>query len=220
MKKTIKSILALMLAVMICAAFMPAAFAATDGEVPEDEPEVPVVTKTPSVTINVKKGLTGTLPPVAEEFVFNMEADDPSYPMPEGSENGLCTISIKGAGDVDFPAITYDHVGIYTYTVYETPGKNVKCTYDKTVYHMVVSVTNNADYTGLETTVALHVVTVDKETKEEVDEKVDEVKFINRYKFEPPATGDNSDLGLWVTLMTVCAVGAASVLVVTKRKEN
>ncbi len=219
MKKTIKSILALMLVILICAAFMPAAYAEGEGQVPA-APAAPAGTNTPSVTISVTKSLTGTLPPVAEEFVFNMAADDPSFPMPEGSEDGLCSISIKGAGDVDFPAITFDQVGIYTYTIYETPGRNVKCKYDKTVYYMVITVTNNADYTNLENTVDLHTVTVNAKHGEKVDEKVEDVKFINRYKYEPPATGDDSGLGLWIAVMCVCALGAASLLVVSRRREN
>ena len=43
----------------------------------------------PSVAIPVKVEVEGAAPSVPEEFVVQMEAEDPSYPMPEGSVDGI-----------------------------------------------------------------------------------------------------------------------------------
>ena len=63
-----------------------------------------------SVTIPVEISLEGTLPEKAEEFVVEMAADDVTYPMPEGSKDGICTMTLTGAESKKFPEIRYDNL--------------------------------------------------------------------------------------------------------------
>ena len=213
MKKTMKRIFALILVVMFWAMLIPAAFA--EGEV--EEPAVPEEpTMTPSVTVPVEVQLTGTLPPQKEKFVIHMLAEDSSYPLPAGAADGEATIIIEGAGTGEFADITFDHVGVYNYYIWQDPGAKSDAKYDQTIYCVVVTITNNADYTGLVATMALHLVEVDKESDEIrfADEKPEQVLFINKYKVVNPSTGDDNNIALYVMLcgLSAAAMGAALVL--------
>ena len=83
-----------------------------------------------------------------ETFYFQMKADDPSWPMPEGSKNGLKEMSIQGSGSVEFGDIWYDKVGTYTYKVYEVEGDNEDIDYDTNIRYLTVTVTKGEN--GLE----------------------------------------------------------------------
>ena len=71
----------------------------------------------PSVAIPVKVEVEGAAPSVPEEFVVQMEAEDPSYPMPEGSVDGIFEMVISGNSFMSFPSMSYTEPGIYTYTI-------------------------------------------------------------------------------------------------------
>lgn len=88
----------------------------------------------------------------ASVFTFRMKAVTAGAPMPDGSANGVKTMTRKGAGAVEFGAVKYteadaDHT--YEYTLSEDTGSR-SYTYDKTVYTMKVEIGYNADKTGLE----------------------------------------------------------------------
>lgn len=134
----------------------------------------------PDVSVPVTVTLTGTLPEKAEDFEIVLNADDEAFPMPEGAENGSYIMTITGEGTKSFPEITYDRVGIYTYTISQNAGTNEKCTYDSTLYTLDVYVTNAEDGDGLETTVVLY-------TSDE-KEKYAEAGFMNAYEVVPTAT--------------------------------
>ena len=178
------------------------------------------------VSIPVEISLSGTLPKEDESFTVNLEAEDASYPMPSGSENGLYQMSLKGAQTQSFPAISYDRVGVYTYTIYQSKGSNEKCSYDSTVYNLIVYITNASDGSGLKETAIL--------TKDGSEDKLASASFKNAYQVEPTATpttvptstpSKGTDTGDTTQFTAYIVAGAAAVCVlvialVAYRKKN
>lgn len=172
-----------------------------------------------SVSLPVTVNLTGPLPSKAENFDIQIQADDLNNPMPEGAREGKFVLTVTGkkkANSASFPAVTFDTVGVYDYTISQLPGSNKKCTYDKQVYSVRVYVTNNADMTGLETTVILYTADPDKDGDKA--EKVDGVVFENKYPSDPnsPKTSDDSTPLLYAGL--IAASVAVLVALVCTRK--
>ena len=93
----------------------------------------------------VSKVVTGD-PAVMPTFEFTMTATD-GAPMPEGSANGAKTVSITGAGGVEFGQITFAAPGTYTYKVSETKGGGTGWTNDTQTYTIAYVVTDNGDGT-------------------------------------------------------------------------
>lgn len=140
--------------------------------------------ETPGISIPVKISLSGTLPSEAESFSVKLLADQESYPMPEGAVNGVYSMIITGGGSRSFPMVFYDRPGIYTYTIFQEPGTNAKCTYDRTIYALTVYVTNAEDGSGLETAAVLH--------PSSGGDKLAEAVFRNQYETEEaPPPDDN-----------------------------
>lgn len=113
------------------------------------------------------------------EFSFTLSAVD-NAPMPEGSENGKMTVENAQDGTIAFPAISYNAVGEYVYTVVENKpveenedGEYVHdgVTYSKLTYTVTVTVTDN-ELGALTASVS----TVDNNGVN------DPVEFANRYK--------------------------------------
>ena len=203
MKRWMSIILGTVLAVMCVMSMTVLAFAAEE----------------PGVTVPVTVSISGKKPRPAEDYTIQLKADDASFPMPEGSDGGVYTMTITGADTKDLPTITYDRVGIYTYTIYQVAGSNKKCTYDGSVYTLTVYVTNAEDGSGLEATAVLRL--------DPDGDKLSGVKFVNKYKTvrptpdpvtpETPRTGDESNLFLYAGL---CAVSMGMIAVLClKRKE-
>ncbi|NMB03854.1 MAG: Cna B-type domain-containing protein [Tissierellia bacterium] len=117
-----------------------------------------------------------------------MKSDNPDYPMPAGSVDGVYSMIITGANTVKLPEIKYSSLGVYTYTIYQEPGSNKLASYDDTRYNLVVYVTNAEDGSGLETTVILY--------KLGETEKYDGVVFENEYEKE---TIDVTATKVWVS---------------------
>ena len=155
----------------------------------------------PEVSLPVTISLSGTLPNPEEDFKVALKANNVDDPMPEGTVNGVCSMTITGEGRKNFPAIIYDRVGVYRYTVYQVAGTNKKCTYDDTVYNLTVTVSNKTDYSGLEATAVLH--------PESGGDKLADIEFENKYPVEPepasdiPKTGDESTPLLYTVLIVV-----------------
>ncbi|MBQ2833401.1 MAG: hypothetical protein IJN79_05470 [Clostridia bacterium] len=131
--------LALVLALMLCGAALAA-----------QEP----VTVDQEVIIT----LSGTLPKHKETFTVVMQALDDSNPMPGGQTGGTYSIEILGEEKTGnsgwFPTMTFDHVGVYKYRIWQEPGTHERGTYDDTVYTMTATVTNTADFEGFEVVVS------------------------------------------------------------------
>lgn len=76
-------------------------------------------------------------------FTFTLTADKKTNPMPEGSNGGIKSVSIKGnTGFVDFGDITYTTPGEYYYTITRTITKEKDLKQDNAVYKVRVIATN------------------------------------------------------------------------------
>lgn len=109
----------------------------------------------PSVEIDTTVILSGTLPDTPEDFSIKLSADGMNSPMPEGSLNGVFTMTIRGEGSVTLPKIIYSRVGIFEYRIWQEPGLNPDCTYDDSLYELTVFVTD-AEVGGLQATTILY----------------------------------------------------------------
>lgn len=173
-----------------------------------------------SVTINAQITLEGTLPATPETFTLRMKANDSGNPMPGGKTGGSYDLPITSASRATFPAMTYEKVGIYSYTITQLPGTNVDCSYDGKQYNLTVTVFNSENG-GLETAVALRQAGVQ-------DRKEDTALFHNVYKTivkptTPPgtitATGVN-DMWMYYLGGAVLLLIAASVIIHFLRRQG
>ena len=85
------------------------------------------------------------------DYTVRLAAQD-GAPMPAGQTGGTYDVTLNGPGEVHFPAITYDHVGTYTYTVSQLKGDDKHCEYDPSVYTLTVYVLNKTDFSGFDIT--------------------------------------------------------------------
>ena len=92
-----------------------------------------------TVSIPVSVSIEGTPPVTPETYTIRMTADG-DYPMPGGATGGSFDLKITGPGTGTFPAITFDHVGIFTYTIRQSAGSDTTAQYDSTVYTLKVTV--------------------------------------------------------------------------------
>ncbi len=183
------------------------------------------------ITIPVTVSASGTLPETAEDFTIKLKADDASNPMPDGADGDEYTMTITGSATKNLPAITYDELGVYTYTIYQVAGNNKKCTYDDKVYSLTVYVTNAEDGSGLEVSAVLYPDTE--------DDKQACAEFKNQYevvtptpttvptatptpassKTNTPGTGDNSAAAEYAVIIAACA-GVIAITLLARRKRN
>lgn len=173
----------------------------------------------PGVTVPVTISISGKKPRPAEDYTIQLKADDASFPMPEGSDGGVYTLTITGPDTKNFPTITYDRVGIYTYTIYQVAGSSRRCTYDDSVYTLTVYVTNAEDGSGLEATAVLRL--------DPDGDKLSGAEFTNKYRSAQPApdpvnpssprTGDESNLVLYTGL---CAVSMGMIAVLLRKRKE
>lgn len=91
--------------------------------------------------LTVSKKVDGDKPEAASNFEFVMKPADPANPMPEGSENGIYTFNIEGAGSKVLPPIRFEKAGTYAYTISENKIDAQYYTFDVTVYEVVYTVT-------------------------------------------------------------------------------
>lgn len=97
--------------------------------------------------------LEGAVPEEAETHSAHLQAKEETSPMPEGAIEGIYTLEVTGDGEFHFPAITYNRVGIYQYTLWMSAGENPFAIYDETVFDVTVYITNAEDGSGLTSTV-------------------------------------------------------------------
>lgn len=156
--------------------------------------------------------LDGTAPETEEEYVVVLQADDAANPMPAGAKDGVYTMTVEGEGRNALPQITFNDLGKYEYTIWQEAGDNEDCTYDESVYNMLITVTNNDTYDGYNVVVALY--------KEGETEKQDTIVFENVYEVdEVVKTGDSSNIYLYMAIMAVSLVVATTVLVKKRRND-
>ena len=148
-------------------------------------PAALAVVEAPGFELPITVKLTGSPPTDDEDYKIILEADNPDYPMPDGSINGKYTQIIKGAGTVKLPKIEYSSLGVFTYTINQEAGSNRLASYDDSEYNLVVYVTNAGNESGLEITVILYLLGEEG--------KLDEVIFENDYDRETPPPPDRPD---------------------------
>ena len=83
-------------------------------------------------------------------------------PMPEGSEQGTKTVTIHDHGSVSFGNITYEHAGVYQYTIHEIDAKDRDYTCDSAVYTVTVTVTDNNGVLELKKAYAVNETAMDE----------------------------------------------------------
>ena len=120
--------------------------------------------------------------PVAHNvsFLFRMEAQDPSYPMPEGSRDGQKVMIITGPGSEEFGVITFERAGTYFYDIHEINTGENGYTYDESVYTFRYDVVLKGNQLTVTRTILRDGVVVDD---------VNGAVFTNLYK-APPVTPD------------------------------
>ena len=117
-----------------------------------------------------------------EQFHVTIETApeaDPSTPLPAEAEDGLW---VSGDGDGKFTGFYYTEPGNYEYIVRQECGDTAYMTYDDTVYHVVVQVTNTQDG-GLSYQVFAW-------TDEDSEDKAQALAFLNTYAPPTPAPTD------------------------------
>ena len=183
MKKYVQRIAAAMLTLALCAVSLTPAVLADDSASISSSTSSTVSSSAPEsapkeIEVPVQIDLTGTLPDTAEDFeiVLKPASSEETNPMPAGSENGAYTLTVKGDGSASltahFPEIEFTRVGIYHYTITQTPGSNSDCYYDPAVYALTVYVIN-AENGGLEKSFTLY--------KDNSTVKTDKALFTNDY---------------------------------------
>lgn len=113
--------------------------------------EKPVV----EVEVDTAVILSGKTPEIHGEFLVELIADEKNFPMPAGSDDGVFTLVVTVDGEVHFPKIFFDKVGVYTYKILEVAQSSLEFTDDSHVYELTVIVTND-EYVGLEASAALY----------------------------------------------------------------
>ena len=168
----------------------------------------------PNLTVDppVRKIVTGN-PSVNSTFLFQLTAQDPSYPMPAGSINGVKTLTIIGSGEKDFGTWSYISEGVYRYTVSEVNTHIKGYTYDTTVY----TITDTVKDTDGQLTVS-RVVTND------ANKPVTSLAFVNKYSAsDGPKMGDEGILTFAIMVFAigiVLVIGATVYLIVTKKRKK
>ena len=128
------------------------------------------VTETVKVSVSTK----GTPPATPETYTIRLSAEG-NFPMPEGAKDGIYDLKVTGAASASFPKISYDRVGIYTYTVKQIPGSTEGVQYDASVFDVKVQVYNNKDMNGFEIATAI---------RKRGSETKTSVAFVNIYPVE------------------------------------
>ena len=123
-------------------------------------------------TIEVNTALSGSLPDTPEAFQVEVKADQASNPMPQGAQDGVYTMTLRGAASAKLE-LRFDRLGVYRYTVRQLPGNNGNCYLDDGVYHITAYVTAGEQNDSMYVSVVL--------TRDGAADKQDKILFTNRY---------------------------------------
>ncbi len=150
MKKHFRIVItAMLILVLAVSAFAPAAFA--EGTV--------------KLALGGRIEITDHPADFSEEYVIVLTAEDNANPMPEGSADGVCETAVA-AGEFKLPEINFSELGVYKYTLSQKAGTAERWTYDDSVYHITVYVTNAENGEGTEINVVAY--KNDETTKSEI----------------------------------------------------
>ncbi len=174
------------------------------------EPKVEILCSYVTVDPPVEKRVEGN-PSEDSTFMFELKAEDSMNPMPAGSENGVKTITIDGAGKTEFGEWAYTEPGTYKYTIREIDTKNKRYDYDETVYNYV----DTTFYEDGE-------LKVDTEITDAQGNEVTEIVFTNVYN--PPKiikivkTGDTALMTLVIGFIAL--IGLACLIFMRRRTKD
>ena len=125
-----KRIYALLVIALLLFQFAP-------GSLAEDTVPAPALV----ATINA----TGTAIVTPDTYTVVLEAKD-GAPMPASAVDGKITLTREGTGDMTFPALSFDSVGVFAYTITQTPGNHPSATvYDDEEYTVTYYITYGTD---------------------------------------------------------------------------
>lgn len=162
-----------------------------------------------SVDPPVKKVVKGS-PKEAAKFTFQMKALAKEQPMPEGSVEGLKTLTITGSGSGEFGEIVFTMPGTYRYEITEKNEGIANYKYDESTYVLTFTVEDRSGELTVRTSV------------EKGGKTAEDVIFINQYT-EPksavasPKTGD--DCGIISYKLTAgCAFALLALCVLWKKR--
>jgi len=178
----------------------------------------------------VKKKVTGN-PDNRSAFTFKLAARNTSYPMPDGSKDGVKTIRVTAPGEGEFGTWSYTKTGTYYYSVFEEDTRESGYAYDKTVYTITDKVSDKDGQLVLSRTVT-----------NSKNKKVDDMEFVNKFSKSANAnagkeggggsgnsgggggatakTGDDMELALYITLLALSAAFVIGLVVYLKRKKK
>lgn len=158
------------------------------------------------VTVPVTVKVHGSVPSNGGTYTVKLTPVDPKNPMPEGTEDGIYSMTFQGKGTKKF-SISYSKWGIYDYKLAQAPV--AKCDYDKTVYTLRVTATNSGVQVAMRA--------------EGEEEKLEEAVFENYYKAvqrpDTPKTDDESNFPLYL-VMAAASILTLAGLYMTRREEE
>ncbi len=123
----------------------------------------------------VNKTVQGA-PASDETWEFDLTAQDPANPMPEGSDDGSKAVFITGSGTAEFGQWSYTAVGTYRYQVTEKNTGAAGYAYDESVYTITDYVTPGEGR-----------LVLDRVVTNSSNKNVDSYDFVN--VFAPPVSG-------------------------------
>lgn len=136
-------------------------------------------------------------------------------PMPDGSnENGVYTFTMDGKNVTNKLSITFDHGGVYQYSLFQVTKDTENYIFDKSNYTITVYVKNGADGQLRSEVIA----------EKGNGKKCEELSFQNSYKKksvsnpqskEPVQTGDKNHIEIW---LMICASSILVMIVLAKKK--
>lgn len=140
-----------------------------------------------------------------KQFTFELYEADDSF---VAKGDVLQSVTNTADGTVRFASIRFIKTGTYKYIVVEKNDAQKNYTYDDAVWCVTVEVTDNGEGQLVART------TVNKKGSRE---NASTFTFENSYvKPDVPKTGDDANIGLWLTLFVLSGVGFASVLLSQK----
>lgn len=109
-------------------------------------PETPITVTPTTADLRVQKLIIGNDGnwPEGASFTMNLQAVD-NAPMPDGTANGVKSITVSNESPASFGTVKYEKAGTYHYIVTESKGSDKNFTYDETQHPVTVTVTRTAD---------------------------------------------------------------------------
>ena len=152
----------------------------------------------------VEKVVVGS-PENPSTFTFRLKTLNPNNPMPQGSSNGVKTVTITGAGETEFGEFEFTEEGTYVYEISEEVGSDSNYAYDASTYTITYTVTDDNGQLVVDT-----MVVKDDGTQIPV------ATFVNTYtepKKPTPPTSDSNGIASFATMLLVSILGFAAAVI-------